>query len=1073
MTFNSCVHSRLRGLPLVFAACLLASPTPLTAAEATVKPEPAVSREQQAKIDAAKTPEDAIKLGSDFFTAKNTAAAAAAIEKAIKLKPELLTDTKRQTPKPWNDFWLNYRATLQEAKLGKDDAASRVKIAIWLRAAGAPTTAAEMLRRALEMNKNLPEAQTLAKQWNLTEGGPVRFDLRYGLTQPLLLDAFKDEDQDVPVRKDRRFLLLPFAYQPGDTPLTINKTSLKITSDDKKPCAIKGLALLEGAGGSPPAGTASSATRIDLKLQQDKEPLWERIVIERKGDTGEFRLTCYNMTPAVVPQAARNPGGRPPAGGRPPPGVPRRAAAGEQGSGTSGKQEHTGSGYAAVLIDVPQAMNSVECEYRGIPPIQLEAKLLTALSEQPKDNSAQQREALAEELIPYIASKEGPIAAAAVGKLALLRSATGAEAAPAAGAAKSGLSTPKIDKALLTAMGHPDEITRQTAFDALIPASAGSLPSTASTTLPPEGTLDLIRTFADADPLLAMLDGIKAALAQPGKDAPNIPQPGPTTDILAQSVALLPPSTAPSSLFSVLAACLNHKEARVRERTLDILLSDGSRDSVTVLAKAAADAREILIPKLTQVSDNEVKAAIVRVLLIRADAPTVSKLLGSVGPLAVNITRDDDPLLTALMSQSSPESMQKLLELLGRSDLSQVGGSEKFRRILDNLAAGPSDPAVRSAMLKLALGQFKLPYEAPIKRERQQGGTPTSAGSGFESMLAALAVGPDAETANTAAAALFASGRIHALKERFGRMASNTQRQNLVQYLLKDKKLWEQEALPVFLASRLTEKDPQLVQLALDALALMHQRIDPKQRWRFNLAVKQGLDAKQLAEMTSNANEKISSRAVDLLIRLAMMPTADESEFKSATDAAARTQKLTTLEQTRSTKPAGRYGCMLYVDLKPVDSAGAAGADGASGAGANGAVAPVRLPRLSIPLLCPPVALQESGDRIVVVAEGRELQVAAPGDAPAPGATGPRTLRINAGPLLRYALTSPEAEKEGLTDKIDVLSLNEQRDCDMKYEQLGTWSGELNIQDEPSAPASDKSMRVAGAKIIFEPLPPN
>ena len=111
--------------------------------------------------------------------------------------------------------------------------------------------------------------------------------------------------------------------------------------------------------------------------------------------------------------------------------------------------------------------------------------------------------------------------------------------------------------------------------------------------------------------------------------------------------------------------------------------------------------------------------------------------------------------------------------------------------------------------------------------------------------------------------------------------------------------------------------------------------------------------------------------------------------------------------------------------------------------------------------------LQPAGSTVHVVLEGSDIT--APSST---GATGQTSMKINAALLLRAALSSPQAAQLLPVDQIDLSGLNEPKETDMKYEQLGTWSCEVTVQEPQTQTAPEgKTLRLVGAKIIFEPMP--
>src|SRR5690606_19848233 len=102
-----------------------------------------------------------------------------------------------------------------------------------------------------------------------------------------------------------------------------------------------------------------------------------------------------------------------------------------------------------------------------------------------------------------------------------------------------------------------------------------------------------------------------------------------------------------------------------------------------------------------------------------------------------------------------------------------------------------------------------------------------------------------------------------------------------------------------------------VLQGALAALATVQKGYPAEHRWRFNLAVKQGIEAKQLVELSVHPEALVADPARDILMRLAMMPTNLRAEFEAG-DRSVRDESLANLDRVRSSRPSGPYMAMLY-----------------------------------------------------------------------------------------------------------------------------------------------------------------
>ncbi len=990
---------------LVLACCL-----PAAAQNAQPAAPPAgLGAEQAAQIEAETSPEDLVNLAKVFTIRKDLAAAGAAVEKACTLKPELLEDARRQSPKSWNDFWFSHRAKLRLQKLPENDIAGRVKIAEWLRAGDEVALARQTLLAALEKDKNNPEARALAEKWNLFGGGPIQFDLRPGLKQPLIAADFQDEGVSLAVRKDRAFVILPFSYNPGETRLIINKGLLRAVTDDKKSAMVKGIALLSKDG----------------TLAQDNQPLYERIeAVYKEGEgTSGIEIVCFNT---MRPPASRGGGG------------PARQPE------PMSREPQEGTGKAAFIIDVPQGFKSLDCEYRGAPPLHLEASVLLAISGGGKETTQPQRDAIVAVLAQEAGGKQATVASAAVARLAALRSATpeGAQQVPAAQLAAM---NQKIDRALVTAITQQDPQTRREAFEALAFSN-----TPLSTDL-----LAMLRDNKDAAVGLGILEECAALLAPPVEGQPARPtggQPVAVPEVITRVSGTLPSVNVPANALMMVAACLASAVPQVQQRAADVLLTNPSQQSLLVLSDASGPTRPLVVDKLAKASSPELKSAMLRLMLLRPDPATLPKMLAAAKDVPVVVKGEDDPLIGSLLAPHSAASLELLLEMLSRADLSAVVNSANLKKAFETIASTQQNSkAIRAALLRLATAQFQPPYEAPVKRgSAVQRPSETSA---FEALLVTLATSTDPDTAQAAATALINVGRLTALNEQL-RKADARIAQGLIQAFYRNKAMWERESLPIFLASRLSDTDPKTQQLALAALLSGLQTVPAKERWKATLAIKLGVDRAQLVELSGNPEERIAQQATELLIRLTQTRPSEASELANLPDKAARDARLATMEGENAAKAAGPFVCMIYLDVAPT------GQQQSLEPGAD-----VERPRFSVPIAGPTVVFQRPGGKLAVLLDSTNIAVTSAGGEPGGG------LKINAGPILRAAAESPAAGKENLAGRIDLLPLAEPRETEIKYEQFGMWSGEATIQDQ-QRPDNQMPLRISGARIVFEPLAP-
>lgn len=982
---------------------------------------------------------------------RQDAAARVCIEKACLADPSLLADTKPVSPQSWRRFWCRHRAVLRARKLAPGDAAGRVQLAVWLNEAGERGEARRMLQAALEIDPNLEAARSLAKTWRLDSGGPFRFDLTFGLSHPLVFDSFADEGEKIELRHGHKFMLLPFAYDPAEGPLRILKSSVQVSAEGSLRPRVLGMVLLTLDPAAKPAGTMGpdpTALRLD-----ESQPLWERLQVERKED-GTLDLVALNLTRPPGKRAVA----RPRTGEKKAPGSPPVEADSHPG------QQATG--YAAFLIDVPASVTTIEASYEDDVQIQVETRLLDVLGRPLGNMSAQEQAQFVDVLAGKVLAPNPLIASAAVAKLGQIRQALKTPAAEAGSASPTGAlvdpAQARIDQTLWSALGHTDVNVRRKAFEAMVMTDRPMGPTLLGAVRDP-GQTNLTLTLLDQ--LERTLTSTPTAGQPPAVAAPtNGSMPRVTADQL--KITGLEASTAPVNVFRVLAACVSSPRPEIVQRAVDIILADGSEQAVLILADLPADGRSFLAERLAKVNEPVLKAALVRVTLFHPDPAVVGKLLEACRDLKLPVAGPDDPILDVFGRHVPNDVRLKLVSFLGHLDLSAIAGTRKLEDILSTLAMDAQrDPGLQAALLELARSGFQESYRAPLGSARRNNPAENKP-SCFAGLLARIAGTPNMEpaTARAAAAALLAAGRLTELQDKLKQMPSAADRAKLIAGVGANMDLWTREALPMFLAACLADSDPRCALAAMTALGEIYKGTDAKQRWRLNLAVKLGLDQQALLKWIQAPDEKLARMSVSLLRQLTQMSPADSDQLDSLTDAAARQQFLTDLEKKRAARPAGKYACVVYVDLRGgnVPPAGGSG----YGAGSPGA-ARVEQPMTNVPLLSSTVKVQLEGDKISqVTADDRHI--AMPDDrgnlSSAPG-----QLSIDAAPLILDGLRWADEQKQAFASKVDRLGLSERLRCDLRHERLGTWCGEVTI-NQSRTPDQGEPLQVTGGIVFLEPL---
>jgi len=1062
-----------------------------------------ISEGQTKAIQAATSAKALVDLAKRFVLQREDAAARVCIAKACEKDPSLLTDDKRPSPSSWREFWFSYRAVLREKALGPNDAAGRVKIAIWLYDVRITGPARELLKKALIIDKSLPEAQKLAEAWYLFGGGPFQFDLTYALNSPLLPDKLSDEGTTIEPHRNQRFMLLPFTYEAGEETLRISKSSVKVTSDKGRFCRVLGIVLMETRDKSGASIAVSSQTQ-SMRLQAGSEPIWERIEITRTED-GTIELTCWNMTPPAGKQKTRSSGGRDQlfahkkssrSSSR-----DRRASSSRRDL-SDRKQTRPASGYAAFMIQVPESMQSVEAIYNNEVTITLEAELMDALSQPLSEITPGDQEAFVQKLADKVSGEEPIVASAAVGKLAMMRNPSGSSTAGYGRTSKSitlaGEVSDLIDRTLLAGLVHAKEQVRQAAFDAIVDANV-PLSQTCQAAFLNQKDMVLAKS------LLEQIDRTLSIKPPPEDKKLSMPRGRPSMLRLAEGptaamgVADLPVSIASEHVFVALRVCLQHPSATIHTQAVDIALKDGSRQSAGCLFEVPRDTRAVLIKRFTDLEDGPIKAVLLRILIASATQADVSKIvewLGACDQLAIKLTGDKDPVLKMLESRPPIAVQVKLIDLLGRADVSEPSAAKMLNMVLSDLVAvKPLDPALRSALLAMSLSQFQLPYHAPVARDSRFRQTakrvmitreglrfePESDGrhsrqeedasQTFESVLARLTTSPgaDAKMVRAASAALLRAGRLAELDKQYLQLPDN-QRAPLVRALSEDKALWTREALPIFLAGRLKDSDPWGAPAAMAALAEIYKATNVKQHWQLNAAVKLGIDLKEVAKLSAIGDDQLTRSAISLIRQLGHLSAAESDQLEAASDSAGRQQALDQLNGQRAEKFAGAYACMIYLDLKPgqTQTRRSAMADEPQKTDVTGPSAKPSKRMVysltNIPLVSSEVLIEQDDRRgLRISLAGRNI-----------GETGGKTrragtLRINAAPLLASALRTAVLQKNPLAQYVDTFVLSESSMCDLSHKQMGTWTGEVSVSGRGS---QESPLQIASALVVLERVKP-
>lgn len=987
-----------------------------------------VTAEQTTRIDQASSTEALIELAKDFLFSRERAAAVQCVEQICRKNPALLTDPARQSSRMWNEFWFTTRADIRETGLRAEDAGGRVELALWLYEAGLTIPAQRMLSKALSLDPAMPRARELARQWRLHTGGPVEFDLHYGLRHRLLVETIKDENIDLVPRGQRAFLLLPFRYQPERTPFTLRSSELKITADGQGGTVIRGIALLEKTAGSPgpkPGGNEPA----NLQPQPDSDPLWEQIQIDRLPEGKGHILTCLNLTPP--PELLRDPS-------RPRP--DRRAGTRDRTAPDNRRQARPAGGHAMFVVELPVTTKVVRCSYANLTELTLDMDFIKALTEPFADQSpAVQKESLGF-LAARTSSADPAVARAAIAKLLMIAAAAdeAPAASPATQPARPTLAQRIIQQALLSAVSHPHPMVRRAAVRGL-----SSLDHEVA-----RETCELIRD-ADSMPLVYLVEELEQLLREHAQTAPSQPtgdtEPSPQAAPASDGVSAPAASSAPPNAFNLLRCCLGSNDPKGLRAAINLVLQDGSPQALAALSGSSPQAMAMLTENWSRLPNNAAREAGLRALVMQGNPEALAMVRERIEATPLVVTDVHDPILSLLRENVPDAQVEHRLAVLNQVDFSAVESSETLVQMLKEFAEARKSPLSRMALVQFAIAHQRGPHPSPLPRGSSTDAekTPPSA---FDLLLGELAADANAEVSRAAAGALLAAGRAQLLHKRLA-TADIVVRRDLAEALVQDKPLRELDGLPMFLALQLAETDARTVRSSLASISLLYKRTPPQRIWRISLAIRQVVDVERLIRWSADHDEAVAHHASDLLARLLGLSEEEAADWARAGDAESRLGLFQAREARRQFAIGGRFGCLVLLDL------------------VRGGPAGVQR-RESIPLTSTHVTIEPAGTMgLRMLAEGREVGKMADGVAVA-------DWDINAADLLRYALRSPDSENAKLPEDIDTEPLTRPVSCVLHRDRLGGWAGECAVTGNEGPRPDARAWLPASARIILEPLAP-
>lgn len=991
------------------------------------------------------------------------------IEEACRKQPDLLQTDIQLTPSEWNRFWQATRATVHERRLSDDDDAGRVAIAERLHQAGLLQAARTMVIQALSIDPRNETAQQYARDWHAFGGGLVQYALHVRFNQPLLQETIQDENIEERLRSDKTFMLLPVQYFSGHERLALGPGSLIVRDEAGRQCSFRGLLLCEWQQRHRNRGaqeSRSGLTDLDLKLQPSQDPIWETVYVAPCLEPEEtmidvdappavphqpFDLECVNT---ISPN--------------------RRSGGSNRRSSSLRNRDQTrqGSGFVIFVAEIPKDAEFVRCELAGSPDLDLPLDLVRQLDRDFSGLEPLDQKAGVTVLGRFATNPVRPIAAAAISKLAAIRRelsevdnddfSRGQEA----DAQGSDPLVQEIESALLEGLNHPDAFVRELTFDALLDERL-----TLST-----GFLSQLTDTSDLPLLMELLELLEERLAESiekdegdsrhhrSRRQRDVPA------MIADTMSDRPRSRAGFNDFALIHACLSHDEPAIRNRAVQIIIEDGSQQSLMLLTSLPGESRSSLVALYPRIRDPQLKAAVLKLVLLTAGPDVGAELLRESKGLSLKLRGEDDPLLIVMSTGQLGPATTELVNLLVDADFSHLADSPKLEQALLSLPIGqPGNQGLAEIALSLARRHFDGRYVAPtpvgdrrsMRRSRHQG----NEANPFEALLTVLATHANIPRSvyQEAAGTLLEAGRIEPLDEGLHASADPNRRVALMRFFVRSGPYARHPDLPQFLARGLNSGNNRTTIAALNGLAVLYKSLPRDALWQFRLSAKMGISTEALLDLSLDKDRKIAEPATSFLAILASMSTDEEKEFALLTEKAARQGMLYRLDVKRITQPGADYGSMFYLTISEQEL---------SPNGSRSSHRNALAMRRQLPMIGPTVQIQLAGNgQYQVVAAGRRIgQYEIDPKRMQQQTRRPNTqISINIGPMLRSVLTSEAARQQELVGRLDILELTTEQSTNIQYTTLGNWEGTWNSRNRGRSASGTYPIQLEAAWIILEP----
>ncbi len=483
----------------------------------------------------------------------------------------------------------------------------------------------------------------------------------------------------------------------------------------------------------------------------------------------------------------------------------------------------------------------------------------------------------------------------------------------------------------------------------------------------------------------------------------------------------------------------------VAVRTVELLLSDATKQSIAVFADANDTARGALLEKLADVADEEVKTTAIKTLMIHPSASLLEKIGAAARGLTFRVEDENDPLLKTGAQTKDPAVALAVLDLLGRASLQSVlatgSGAEMFTKMTEEDAG----KAVRQRAIELLVRQWKSAGPSCWSREH-------SRERGIQSVLAKAACDPDQEVHRAAVAALIRAGGVQDLQDEL-RRADGAVRLDIVRHLADAKDLWKFDSAMMLLAAMLDDRDEKTTRAALETIDSIYEAHPASGRWRLRMALKKDMEWRKLTGLLRSSDPKTVQLVRKLVGELAAVNDDERRQLKTQGGERELADFLGKLDARRVDDPAGQYAALIHVDLLIPPAHGfSAEAASASRRRSRSSREPGWV-RVSASFVIGQVAIEVIGEqqkRVRVEWAEQTLatgELSRGGDRRRRGSGASAQFVMNVGPPARKALESGRLDPE-IAAKVDLAALPESISVVVEHVGQGQWAGQKDLTGE-------------------------